>query len=208
MSQQASDFSQKINQSQHRRRKKSAKTEDRETEMKVSKNNRPLNEPSARPALTLRLMRGFVMLLLALGAGSTANAQLAVTNGNFSNVTGLTYSGGWYGGTSIPIGWTAPYFSGSDDPYMVYNPSGGNYYFNMSTTGNLLAQTVGTVANDTPVVLTFDSSTVFNGGTSLEVFILDSSYNVLASGTILLRAGAAIGGKQRRRWHHSPNLLR
>jgi autotransporter-associated beta strand protein len=92
---------------------------------------------------------------------------LSVTNGSFTNLTGLSVNiaGQWYGG--VPAGWSTA--SGSSGSFTVLN-SGGTYYANLDTLGpsspsfTPLRQNVGTVDITSDVTITFTLTTL--GGTS------------------------------------------
>jgi len=104
--------------------------------------------------------------LVLLCLGGQANAALTVINGDFSNLTGLTYIGGpWYSG--VPTGW-----QGVDKTYTVQltgiNSSGDSTYIaNMSQLVSIspwvpLNQSVGTTDFTGDVTLKFNL-TGFNG---------------------------------------------
>jgi len=112
--------------------------------------------------------KALLSLTCALGMlclGGQANASLLVTNGNFSDLTGLTSLGDpWYSG--VPAGW-----NGIDKTYTVEytgSPSGVDTYIaNLpqlvsSTPWITLNQSVGTTDVTGDVTLKFDL-TGFNG---------------------------------------------
>jgi signal transduction histidine kinase len=113
--------------------------------------------------------------LLGLTA-TTVQGRLAVVNGDFGDLTGLTPgSYGWYSG--LPKGWT-----GSDGAYAINSKNGATPpTCNPSQLGRL-RQPVGTLEKTADVVLTFDVSDVFNGETVLKASLLDGAQNQLASG--------------------------
>jgi len=107
------------------------------------------------------------LVLLCL-VGHT-NAALVVTNGDFSNLTGLTYEGGpWYSG--IPSGWNTD-FPGTTFTVKYTGITNGNfdYIANLSqltrTSPNFYAlwQSVGITDYAGDVTLKFDLSNI-NGG--------------------------------------------
>jgi hypothetical protein len=118
--------------------------------------------------------------LVLLCLGGQANAAVVVTNGNFSDLTGLTYEGGpWYSG--VPTGW-----SGINTSYTVIytgNPSPGvfTYAANLgaltSTAPNFdtLNQSVGTTDYTADVTLKFDLSNLNSNGYQVGVGIYGGS---------------------------------
>jgi hypothetical protein len=110
--------------------------------------------------------KSLLTLTCALGLfclGGQANAALLVTNGNFSNLTGLTFvGGGWYSG--VPTGWS------SNKPDTTYSVllTGDTYVANLaqltrtSPAFNALTQNVGTTDYFGDVTLKFDMSTFPN----------------------------------------------
>jgi hypothetical protein len=107
--------------------------------------------------------------LVLLCLDGQANAALVVTNGNFSDLTGLTYVGGpWYSG--VPTGW-----SGANTGYSVIytgNPSPGVYTYaaNLLSLASLspfvsLNQNVGTTDVAGDVTLKFDLTSISAGST-------------------------------------------
>lgn len=124
-----------------------------------------------------RLHFGVVIsLFVLLGFAATASASLAVINGDFSDLSGLTPGNdSWYSGT--PKGWT-----GSNGTYAVSSKYGAPAPIcNPSQLGRL-SQSIGTLDKPADVVVTFDVSDVFNGGTILKASILDGEQKELASG--------------------------
>ena len=118
----------------------------------------------------------FALVALALGLEATAAARLAVSNGDFSDLTGLKPDNdGWYSG--LPNGW-----SGSGDKYAVNGKYGATPpVCNPSRLGRL-SQVVGTLDQTADVVLMFDVADVFNGETVLRASIVDGHQHPLASG--------------------------
>ena len=111
-----------------------------------------------------------------LGLGASVQGHLAVVNGDFSDLAGLTPGNdGWYAGT--PKGW-----AGAGEQYAVNSQAGPTPPIcNPSQVGNL-QQPVGTLDQAADVALTFDVSDVFNGETVLKASILDGAQHQLASG--------------------------
>jgi autotransporter-associated beta strand protein len=104
----------------------------------------------------------FVLLLAGMIAHLPPTARagtLSVTNGSFTNLTGLTDNGGgWYGG--IPAGWST-----GTTPANAYTVllSGGTYYANLQTLGAAwppFEQNVGTVNVTSDIQLTFTLATL------------------------------------------------
>jgi len=85
-----------------------------------------------------------LMLLVVAGLGGAVQAQLAVVNGDFSDLTGLTGGPPWYGG-AIPYGWSG--FTAN--PYVVNNGVCNIAVLN----GGDLSQAVGTTTKSGAVVL-------------------------------------------------------
>jgi hypothetical protein len=125
----------------------------------------------------LRTLKWMTLSLVALlGFAATGQGRLAVINGDFGDLTGLTPGNdGWHAGT--PNGWT-----GAGGNYAVNSKSGATPpVCNPSQVGHLHQQ-VGTLEQAADVVLTFDVSDVFNGETVLKASILDGERHQLASG--------------------------
>ena len=122
----------------------------------------------------LKWMTLSVVMLLALSAA--AQGDLAVVNGDFGDLSGLTPGNdGWYAG--VPKGWT-----GSTGTYAVNAKAGATPPIcNPSQLGRL-SQPVGTLKKTADVILTFDVSDFFNGETVLKASILDGVQHELASG--------------------------
>ena len=151
--------------------------------MQTSTHNDPLIEFNPSRALGLRLKQWLTPLVLAFGLSASVNAQLAVVNGNFSDLTGLTdQGGGWWAGD--PNGWDAQIPTAQYAVNLWY----GEYVCNLRTLG-AISQTVGTLTNTTDVILSFDDTAAFNSPNSFTAYILDSSYNTLATGTFSVGLG-------------------
>ena len=158
----------------------------KENNMKSSTSNNTLIEFNSGSALGLRLKRWLALLLVALSLGSTVNAQLAVVNGDFSNITGLTSEGGgWYYG--IPYGWSnAPAY------YYAVNVNSTPPTCNIAQL-NYMMQGVGTLTNNATVILSFDNNTSFSGSTVLGAAILDAvSQSIIASNTFPTGLGQSL----------------
>lgn len=94
--------------------------------------------------------------------GGQANAAVLVTNGDFSDLTGLTPNAapGWYDG--VPAGW-----SGLNATFTVFD-TGSNPVANLgqlASTSQYLSQNAGTTDFTGDVTLTFDLPGTFSGGT-------------------------------------------
>jgi len=123
--------------------------------------------------------------LVLLCLGGQANAALIVLNGDFSNLTGLTYVGGpWYSG--IPSGWN------TDFPNTIYTVkytgiTNGNhdYVANLSQLTSTspfrtLNQSVGTTDYTGDVTVKFDLSNINGGGYDVGVAIFQGpNFNTL-----------------------------
>ena len=139
--------------------------------------------------LSTRTSSSFRFMLVAILGTSlaclpdTQAGTLSVTNGSFTNVTGLTANGGgWYGG--VPAGWTTA--SGTAGSYSVLN-SGGIYYANLQALGpsspsfTPLRQNVGTVDITSDIVLTFTQTTLGSYTSGLGSGIYDLALTPYAS---------------------------
>lgn len=99
-------------------------------------------------------------LLTVLLTSQLYSSNLAITNGDFSNLTGLGDQGGsWYSG--IPTGW-----NGVNTFYTIYN-LGGNYIANLSQLSSPnpwspFTQNIGLLDVDSDVTLYFDILGPFN----------------------------------------------
>ena len=101
--------------------------------------------------------------LVLLCFGGQANAALVLTNGNFSDTTGLSVvGGGWYSG--VPTGWSS---ATPDTSYSVLQ-TGDTYVANLSQLTrtspvfSALTQNVGTTDYFGDVTMKFDMSTFPN----------------------------------------------
>lgn len=132
-----------------------------------------------------KLFKIFVSALSLVLLAGQAKAALLVTNGDFSDLTGLSSSGGnWYGG-AVPYGWTSSV--GGSLTYAVIN-SGGNYIANLgalstATPFAALTQNIGILDNTASITLTY-TLTSLSGTLNSGVAIYNASNgNVLASAT-------------------------
>jgi hypothetical protein len=131
-----------------------------------------------------------ICLFILLGLAATVQGQLAVVNGDFSDLAGLTQGNdGWYSG--LPKGW-----AGSVGTYAVNIKEGATPPIcNPSQLGQL-RQAVGTLDKTADVVLTFDVSDIFNGETVLTASILDGDQHPLASGEFTDGTGQTLVAKR------------
>jgi len=144
--------------------------------------NKTMKNKTMKNKSILSLACALVLLCL----GGQANAALIVLNGDFSNLTGLTYVGGpWYSG--IPSGWN------TDFPNTIYTVkytgiTNGNhdYVANLSqltsTSPNFysLSQSVGTTDYTGDVTVKFDLSNINGGGYDVGVAIFQGpNFNTL-----------------------------
>jgi hypothetical protein len=111
--------------------------------------------------------------------GASVTSQVAqvvdtVVNGDFSDLTGLTASGNWYGG--VPVGWSV-----ATSQYMV-NTAMGATPPTLNLDGKTVTQTLGTLTNVSDVVVSFVLSQPFNAtATTADAFLMNGAA-VLASG--------------------------
>ncbi len=115
-------------------------------------------------------------------------AVLVVTNGDFSNLTGLAaQADGWYAG--VPAGWTG----NNASTYSVYKTN-SNYVANISTlyvhsTFTTLSQDVGVIDLAGDVTLTFDLPGSFGSGSVVYAAI----YNAGTGKLITLNSFSTLG---------------
>jgi hypothetical protein len=141
----------------------------------------PLNSslhPIQTPIYTMNIKTHFRSLFLplcgfiALLASPQVSATLAVTNGNFSDLTGLTDLGGsWYSG--VPTGW---FLSSGDTPGYSVVQNGAAYYANLQTLSNgspNLRQNIGTLSTAADITVTFKTRSL----TSIAGSIGSAIYN-------------------------------
>jgi glycosyl transferase family WbsX len=134
--------------------------------MSHARNSSPSRYSQIRLALSLATV---------LGISASAQAQLKVTNGDFSNLTGMTEgNGGWYSG--LPKGW-----SGSGNTYAINAAGPAPPTCNPSTLG-FFRQNVGTLPRTSDVTLTFDVSEPWKAPAVLTAAILDGTFVELAAG--------------------------
>jgi len=119
--------------------------------------------------------------LVLLCLGGQANAALSVINGDFSNLTGLTYVGGpWYSG--VPSSWNTAFSNTNYSVIYTGSPSPGVYTYaaNLSALSSSipftsLNQSVGTTDYTADVTLKFDLSNLNGGGYQVGVAIYGGS---------------------------------
>ncbi|MCU0871359.1 MAG: glycoside hydrolase family 99-like domain-containing protein [Pirellulaceae bacterium] len=129
-----------------------------------------------------------MVALLSLTA--SAQAQWTVVNGDFSDLAGLTKGNdGWYSG--LPAGW-----SGSGNAYAVSAKTGATPPTCNPSQLGFLRQNVGTLANASDVVLTFDVSEPWSAGAVLNAAILDGNFIQLAGGDFSAGAAQTLLAKQ------------
>lgn len=115
-------------------------------------------------------------MVSVLGLSPSAQAQWNVVNGDFNDLTGLTKENdGWY--TGLPTGW-----SGSGNTYAVNTKTGPTAPTCNPSQLGFLRQNVGTLANASDVVLTFDVSEPWAAGAVMNAAILDGNFIPLAGG--------------------------
>jgi autotransporter-associated beta strand protein len=139
--------------------------------------------------LSTRTNSSFRFMLVAILGTSlaclpdTQAGTLSVTNGSFTNLTGLTgpTAGVWYGG--VPAGWSS---AAATSSYTVR--TGGTNYANLQTLGpsspsfNPLRQNVGTVDITSDIILTFTQNSLSGtSGLGSGIYDLASPSSALAS---------------------------
>jgi hypothetical protein len=138
------------------------------------KNKTMKNKTMKNKTMKNKSILSLACALVLLCLGGQANAALSVINGDFSNLTGLTYVGGpWYSG--VPSGWNTA-FSNTIYTVKYTGITNGNhdYVANLSqltVTDPFAAlwQSVGTTDYTGDVTLKFDLSELTPSGTSWEV---------------------------------------
>jgi hypothetical protein len=150
--------------------------------------------------------KSLLTLTCALGLfclGGQANAALLVTNGNFSNLTGLTYEGGpWYSG--VPSGWSTGKEGTTYSVKYTGNPSPDvfTYAANLSqltvTSPNFAAlnQSVGTTDFTGAVTLKFDLADFNLPSTNWEVgaAIYTNNFGTLLANTSIVNGFSGLNG--------------
>jgi hypothetical protein len=144
--------------------------------------NKTMKNKTMKNKSILSLACALVLLCL----GGQANAALIVLNGDFSNLTGLTYEGGpWYSG--IPSGWNTD-FSNTIYTLKYTGISNGtsDYVANLSQLTSTspsfyaLSQSVGTTDYTGDVTVKFDLSNINGGGYDVGVAIFQGpNFNTL-----------------------------
>lgn len=136
--------------------------------------------------------KSLLTLTCALGLfclGGQANAALTVTNGDFSNLTGLTYEGGpWYSG--VPSGWSTGKEGTTYSVKYTGNPSPGvfTYAANLSqltatSPFNALTQSVGTTDLTGAVTLKFDLADFSTTNWEVGAAIYTNNFGTLLANT-------------------------
>jgi hypothetical protein len=136
--------------------------------------------------------KALLSLTCALGMlclGGQANAALVVSNGNFSNLTGLTYVGGpWYSG--VPTGWSTGKEGTTYSVKYTGNPSPGvfTYAANLSqltatSPFNALTQSVGTTDLTGAVTLKFDLADFSTTNWEVGAAIYTNNFGTLLANT-------------------------
>ena len=97
-----------------------------------------------------------------------------VVNGDFSDLTGMTANGNWYGG--IPLGWSVP-----TSQFMV-NIAAGATPPTLNLDGKTVTQSLGTLTDIADVVVSFVLSQPFNASAVTADAFLMNGAAVLASG--------------------------
>ncbi len=120
-------------------------------------------------------MKNIILSLFAFGLTCSA-APLAVVNGDFSDLAGLTRKpDGWYAG--LPQGW-----SGSEGSYAVHAKRGATPpACNVSNLG-FFRQQVGVLEQASDITLTFDVSEPWKPDVLLNATLLDGNLLELAAG--------------------------
>jgi hypothetical protein len=152
---------------------------------------------------TKSILLSMTCALGMLCLGGQANAAVLVTNGNFSDLTGLTYEGGpWYSG--VPSGWSS---SKADTTYSVKytgNPSPGVFTYaanlsQLSVTSPSFAslnQSVGTTDFTGAVTLKFDLADFTLPSTNWEVgaAIYTNNFGTLLANTSIVNGFSGSNG--------------
>jgi hypothetical protein len=120
-----------------------------------------------------RSLLSLTCALVMLCLGGQANAALLVTNGDFSNLTGLTGSGPWYDG--LPTGWNGQTTNYAVE-YTNVAPWPNTYIANVSALFSAspwvtLNQSVGTTDITGDVTLKFDLTGALGGTNDIGVGI-------------------------------------
>ena len=129
--------------------------------MKTSFARKPSTAQNSGSSLSRRCRNWPALCLVAvLAISSSAQAQLNVVNGDFSDLTGLTQGNdSWY--TGLPAGW-----SGSGNTYAVNAKTGATPPTCNPSQLGFLRQNVGTLAKASDVVVTFDVTEPWAAGQS------------------------------------------
>lgn len=135
-------------------------------------------------SLSVRFVRAVAVLCIGVGSlaiMSSAHAGLAIANGDFSNVSGLTSALPWYHG--VPAGWNTANSTGSGTPLnSLYSDSNVPNVANLAaltksdTSGTIrLWQAIGSLDVQGPVRITFDIRNLGVGGVSAGVGLYSAS---------------------------------
>jgi hypothetical protein len=139
--------------------------------------------------------KSLLTLTCALGLfclGGQANAALLVTNGNFSNLTGLTYEGGpWYSG--VPSGWStgkegttySVNYTGNPSPE-VYTYAANLSQLTATSPFNALTQSVGTTDLTGAVTLKFDLADFGTTNWDVGAAIYTNNFGTLLANTSIV----------------------
>lgn len=148
----------------------------------------------------------FVLVLLSLllppAASAQSEAALTVTNGDFSDLEGLSslQSPGWYSG--VPAGWSAA--SPPDNAhefFAVRNMGAAGFVANLHVLSRrkpdfvALRQDVGVLAEMSDITLTFDATGLKEEGFSMGAAIINSRGSV--EERVIAKSNFAAAGPQR-----------
>ena len=148
--------------------------------------------------------KSLLTLTCALGLlclGGQANAALLVTNGNFSNLTGLTYEGGpWYSG--VPTGWSTGKEGTTYSVKYTGNPSPDVYTYaanlsQLTVTSPSFAslnQSVGTTDLTGAVTLKFDLADFGTTNWEVGAAIYTNNFGTLLANTSIVNGFSGLNG--------------
>lgn len=143
-----------------------------------------------------------LFLLLTPAANAQSEAALTVTNGDFSDLEGLSalQSPGWYSG--IPLGWNAaPPPDNADDFFAVRNMGAAGFVANLRVLSRLkpefvaLGQNVGVLTEMSDITLTFESIGLKEERFSMGAAIINARGSV--EERVIAKANFADAGPQR-----------
>jgi len=150
------------------------------------------------------LLLSLFLLFLASFAKAQSEGALTVTNGDFSNLEGLSalQSPGWYSG--IPAGWSAaPPPEKGDSFYAVRNMGSAGPVANLHVLSRIkpefhaFKQEVGVVAEMSDITLTFDTTGLKGEDFSMGAAIVDSKAAVSEAERVLAKSNFQAAGAQR-----------